>query len=450
MSCFAYLRNTALSLTGYWTTREPMINLLDFEPWWRFGVALLIGAMLGLEREFFQQKEDAPDFAGIRTFSLIALLGSVTAFLVADYGILLIAISLGGLIFLTTASYLGAMLRSGKETGITTEVAVLLTFLFGVLVMGDQGKVAIALAVITSLLLALKGRLHAVIRRMNDEDLRVALQFALVAAVILPLLPNRAVDPFGLLNPFQIWLMVVLVSGIGFSGYVMMKVLGPSRGINLTGILGGLASSTATTISFSSASREHPEMSAYYARAVVLASSVMIPRVLLLILVIYPPLLRVVIIPLGAILASGLVIIFFLQRKNKIDETGFERSIKVTNPLKLSTAIKLGLMFAIVLIIIEFAQDSFGTVGVYLTSVIAGLTDVDAITLSVSRLVRNAQLNLRVAGTAILIAVIMNTISKGAIVYFTGSKDLRRTVISSFAVIILTGLIGSGFIFWMN
>jgi len=346
-----------------------MINLLDFEPWWRFGVALLIGAMLGLEREFFQQKEDAPDFAGIRTFSLIALLGSVTAFLVADYGILLIAISLGGLIFLTTASYLGAMLRSGKETGITTEVAVLLTFLFGVLVMGDQGKVAIALAVITSLLLALKGRLHAVIRRMNDEDLRVALQFALVAAVILPLLPNRAVDPFGLLNPFQIWLMVVLVSGIGFSGYVMMKVLGPSRGINLTGILGGLASSTATTISFSSASREHPEMSAYYARAVVLASSVMIPRVLLLILVIYPPLLRVVIIPLGAILASGLVIIFFLQRKNKIDETGFERSIKVTNPLKLSTAIKLGLMFAIVLIIIEFAQDSFGTVGVYLTSV---------------------------------------------------------------------------------
>jgi len=100
-----------------------MINLLDFEPWWRFGVALLIGAMLGMEREFFQQKEGAPDFAGIRTFSLIALLGSVTAFLVKDFGMLPIAVSLGGLILLTTVSYLGAMLRSGKETGITTEVA---------------------------------------------------------------------------------------------------------------------------------------------------------------------------------------------------------------------------------------------------------------------------------------------------------------------------------------
>ena len=276
-----------------------MINLLDFEPWWRFGVALLIGAMLGMEREFFQQKEDSPDFAGIRTFSLIALLGSVAAFLVIDFGILPIALSLGGLILLTTVSYLGTLLRSGKETGITTEVAVWLTFLFGVLVMGDQGKVASALAVLTALLLALKGRLHGAIRRLSTEDLRVTLQFALVAAVILPLLPDRAIDPLGLLNPFQIWLMVVLVSGIGFSGYVLMKVLGPSRGINLTGILGGLASSTATTISLSTASREHPAMSAYYARAVVLASTVMIPRVLLLVLVIYPPLLRVVSLPLA-------------------------------------------------------------------------------------------------------------------------------------------------------
>jgi len=424
-----------------------MINLLDFEPWWRFGVALLIGAMLGMEREFFQQKESTPDFAGIRTFSLISLLGSVAAFLVADFGILPVALSLGGLILLTVVSYQGAMVRSGKETGITTEVAVLLTFLFGVLVMSDQGKVAIALAVLTSLLLALKGRLHAIIRRMNDEDLRVAMQFALVAAVILPLLPDRTIDPLGLLNPFQIWLMVVFVSGIGFSGYVMMKVLGPSRGITLTGLLGGLASSTATTISFSTASREHPAMSAYYARAVVIASSVMIPRVLLLVLVIYPPLLRIVSIPLAAMLVSGLAIIFFLRRRNKTNETEFERSINLTHPLKLSTAIKFGLVFAVVLMIFEFAHDSFGSIGVYFTSAIAGLTDVDAITLSVSRMVRNSHIDLRVAGIAIVIAVIMNTISKGAIVFFTGSQELRRTVIFSFAIILLAGLICSGFIF---
>jgi len=207
-----------------------MFSLSDFEPWWRFGFALVIGALIGLEREFYQQKEDAPDFAGIRTFSLIALLGSVTAFLATDFGISLAVIALGGLILMTTVSYSRALSRSDTETGITTEVAAILTFLFGALVMGDHAIVAIALAVITSLLLTFKGKLHEFIRNMSSDDIHVTLQFALVAAVIFPLLPNRTIDPLGLLNPSQIWLMVVFVSGIGFSGYVLMKILGTSQG----------------------------------------------------------------------------------------------------------------------------------------------------------------------------------------------------------------------------
>ena len=425
-----------------------MIDLSDFEPWWRFGVSLHIGAMLGMEREFIQQKEGSPDFAGIRTFSLIALLGSVAAFLVTDFGVLPIALSFSGLILLTTVSYWGTLMRREEKAGITTEVAVMLTFLFGVLVMGDQGKVAIALAVLTSLLLALKGRLHSVIRRMSGEDLRVTLQFALVAAVILPLLPDRAIDPLGLLNPFQVWLMVVLVSGIGFSGYVLMKVLGTSQGINLTGILGGLASSTATPISFSSASREHSAMSAYYARAVVLASSMMIPRVLLLVLVIYPPLLRVVSIPLAAMLFSGLGITFLLQRKNTTSADDLEYPVKLAHPLKLSTAIKFGLIFAIIFIVFEFAQDSFGALGVYFASAMAGLVNLNAVALSIGQMVSQAQLDIRVAGIAIVIAALMNTISKITIVHFTGSEELRRTVIRSFALIFLAGLFSSLFIFW--
>ncbi|MBT3338228.1 MAG: MgtC/SapB family protein [Anaerolineae bacterium] len=427
-----------------------MINLLDFEPWWRFGVSLLLGAMLGMEREFIQQKEGSQDFAGIRTFSLIALLGSVAAFLGADFGVLPIALSFSGLILLTTVSYWGTLMRREEKAGITTEVAVMLTFLFGVLVMGDQGKIAIALAVLTSLLLALKGRLHGVIRRMSGEDLRVTLQFALVAAVILPLLPDRAIDPLGLLNPFKVWLMVVLVSGIGFSGYVLMKVLGPSRGINLTGILGGLASSTATTISFSSASREHPAMSAYYARAVILASSMMIPRVLLLVLVIHPPLLRVVSIPLAAMLISGLGITFFLQRKNTPSTSDLEYPVKLTHPLKLSTAIKFGLIFAVVLIVLEFAQEAFGSVGVYFASATAGLVNMNAVALSVAQISSQAQLDIQVAGIAIVIAALMNTISKVTIVFFTGSSELRRTVIRSFVVILLAGLFSGLFIFWLG
>ncbi len=425
-----------------------MFSLSDFEPWWRFGFALVIGALIGLEREFYQQKEDAPDFAGIRTFSLIALLGSVTAFLATDFGISLAVIALGGLILMTTVSYSRALSRSDTETGITTEVAAILTFLFGALVMGDHAIVAIALAVITSLLLTFKGKLHEFIRNMSSDDIHVTLQFALVAAVIFPLLPNRTIDPLGLLNPSQIWLMVVFVSGIGFSGYVLMKILGTSQGINLMGILGGLASSTATTISFSSASREYPQMAQHYARAVVLASAVMFPRVLFLILVIYPPLALKVIIPFTLMLITGLLFIFVSQKNKLTETTTIHPEYKITNPLKLSTAIKFGLLFAFVLIVVEYSQTFLGSSGVYLASFLTGLTDVDAITLSVTRLAKSTQLSSDVAGMSVIIAALMNTVSKGAISYFSGSRELRDPVIKAFIIMILVGVISGGLTFY--
>lgn len=426
-----------------------MINLSDFEPWWRFGFALLIGALIGLEREFFQQKEDAPDFAGIRTFSLIALLGSVSTFLAQDLGVILAALALAGLILMTAVSYSQTLRRSQSETGITTEIAAILTFLFGVLVMGDHALVAIALAVVTSLLLALKGRLHGIIRNMSSEDIHVTFQFALVAAVILPLLPNRAIDSLGLLNLFQIWLMVVFVSGIGFSGYVLMKILGPSQGINLMGILGGLASSTATTISFSSASREYPHMAPHYARAVVLASSVMFPRALFLVLIIHPPLALKVLIPITVMLLTGLIYIFAVHKGNQKDKPDIHQSFRVTNPLKLSTAVKFGILFALVFIVVEYSQSLIGASGVYLVSFLAGLTDVDAITLSLSRLSGNHQLSTDVAGMAVIIATLMNTISKGAITYFSGSPQLRRPVITAFFLIVLAGIFSGGLVFFL-
>lgn len=424
-----------------------MFSISEFEPWWRFGFALVIGALIGLEREFFQQKEDSPDFAGIRTFSLIALLGSVSSYLADDFGIILAALALGGLILMIVVSYSGALVRSKTETGITTEVAAILTFLFGVLVMGDHASVAIALAVITSLLLTFKGKLHGFIRNMSVDDIHVTLQFALVAAVILPLLPNRTIDPLGLLNPFQIWMMVVFISGIGFSGYVLMKIRGPSRGINLMGVLGGLASSTATTISFSSASREYPQMAQHYARAVVLASTVMFPRVLFLILVIHPPLAFKIIIPFILMLLTGLIFIFVSQKNKSPEAVAIHPEYKITNPLKLSTAIKFGLLFAFVLIVVEYSQKLLGSSGVYLASFLTGLTDVDAITLSVARLAKNAQLSSDVAGISVMIAALMNTVSKGAISYFSGSPELRKPVIRAFMLMVLVGAVSSGVVF---
>ena len=425
-----------------------MSLLAEFEPWWRFGFALLIGALIGLEREFYQQKVESPDFAGIRTFSLISLLGAVTAFLIDDYGVIFAVLALAGLILMTTVSYSSALNRSGTEPGITTEVAAILTFLFGVLVIGEQEIVAIALAVVTSLLMAMKGRIHGAIRNLSTADIHITLQFALVAAVILPLLPNRALDPFGLLNPFQIWLMVVFISGIGFSGYILMNIFGQPRGINIMGFLGGLASSTATTISFSSASREHPEMASQYARAVIMASTVMFPRIFILILVIHYPLALRAAAPLGVMLATGLILVYFLGRRTTPYEEKNRTDFKVSNPLKLSTAIKFGLLFAVVLVVIEFALNSLGTTGVYLTSLLAGLTDVDAISLSVTRLASNNQINLQVAGIAVLTAALANTISKGAISYFSGTKELRKQVLPALGIIILAGLVsGALFLF---
>ena len=426
-----------------------MIQLSDFESWWRFGFSLLIGALIGLEREFFQQKEESPDFAGIRTFSLITLLGSVSTFLAQEVGIIFAAFALAGLILMIAISYRQTLIRSQTETGITTEIAAILTFLFGVLVMGNHALVAIALAVITSLLLALKGRLHGIIRNMSSEDIHVTFQFALVAAVILPLLPNRTIDSLGLLNPFQIWLMVVFISGIGFSGYVLMKILGPSQGINLMGILGGLASSTATTISFSSASREYPKMAPYYARAVVLASSVMFPRVLFLILIIHPPLAQKVLFPITMMLLTGLIYIFAIHKGNQNNKTEVHQLLTVTNPLKLSTAVKFGLLFALVFIVVEYSQSLIGASGVYLVSFLAGLTDVDAITLSLSRLTGNNQLSADVAGISVIIAALMNTVSKGVIIYFSGSPQMRKPVIIAFILIVLAGLISGGLVFFL-
>jgi uncharacterized membrane protein (DUF4010 family) len=426
-----------------------MFSLSNYEPWWRFGFSLVIGALIGLEREFYQQKEGTPDFAGIRTFSLIALLGSVSSFLANDYGIILAALSLGGLILMTIVSYYGELVRRETEVGITTEVAAILTFLFGVLVMSEHAVVAIALAVITSLIITFKGELHGFIKNMSPEDIHVTLEFALIAAVIYPLLPNRTIDPLELLNPSQIWLMVILVSGIGFSGYFLMKILGPSQGINVMGILGGLASSTATTISFSSASKEHPDMTYHYARAIIIASTVMFPRVLFLILVIYPPLVLKVIIPFALMVSTGLIFNLLTQKKEQNTSDTVHPDYKITNPLKISTAIKFGLIYAFVVVGMEYAQKFFGTSGVYLTSFLTGLTGIQAITLNITHLAENAQVSSDVAGIALIIAVLMNTVSKGAISYYSGSPELRKQVIKAFLLMILVGVISSAIVFYL-
>lgn len=417
-------------------------DFLNIEPWWRFAVALLNGALIGLEREFMQQRRDNPDFAGIRTFSLVSLLGAVTGFLAAEFGIGPLLVALGGLILLGVSSYIGDFITTGQIGGITTEVSVLLAYVLGVLVMTDWAQVAVALAVIVSLLLALKDPLHGIARRMSTQDLRTTLEFALVAAVVLPILPNETIDPWGVVNPSQIWLLVVFVSGIGFGGYVLMKIVGTERGISITGVLGGIVSSTATTLSLSTQSKLNPALSRQFAQAIVLASTVMIPRVAIILIVVNAALLPIIALPFAAMLLTGIITVLFLRSGARHVDGADD--VDVENPLKISMAVVFGLVFAVVLVIVTLAQEYLGNAGVYIAAMLTGLTGVDPITLSVGRLADQGALAATVAASAIVIATVMNTAAKVGIVMMVGSSELRRQIIWSLGAVVLVGAAAVG------
>ncbi len=421
-------------------------QLLNLEPWWRFAAALLIGALIGLEREFVQQRSGEQEFGGIRTFALMSLLGAVAAFLTDQYGPLIFVVVYLGLILLLWASLLASSMR-GVEEGITTEVTALLVPLFGAMMIWNQPAVAAALGVITALILALKPRLHGAARRMSAEDLRATLEFSIITAVVLPLLPNEGFGPYGVLNPFQIWLLVVFISGIGFLGYVLMKYLGPERGIGITGILGGLVSSTATTLSFAGRSKTNAGLSTVLAQGILLASCVMFPRVLVEVAVVNPALVRQVVVPLVMMLIAGLIAVYILRRRGRAEEKVDHGGVELSNPLRLKTAITFGLVFAVVLVVVEAANEYFGSAGVYIASILAGITDVDSITLSVSNLSMKGLLDTRVAAIAIILATIMNTIAKAVMAMVLGTPRLRRLVSRAFGFVVLAGLISGAAVF---
>ncbi|MEJ2012714.1 MAG: MgtC/SapB family protein [Anaerolineales bacterium] len=424
------------------------MTFLDaFEPWWRFAAAILIGALIGLEREFVQQRSGEQEFGGIRTFALMALLGAIAAYFTQRFGLLLFMGTYVGLVLLLWASNIGPAMR-GEEEGITTEIAALMTPLLGAMVIWDAPELAAALGVVTALILALKPGLHDLARRMNAEDLRATLEFAIITAVILPLLPNVGYGPYNLLNPFLIWLLVVFVSGIGFIGYVLMKVLGAEEGIGLTGLLGGLVSSTATTLSFAGRSKSSLGLSDALAQGILLASSVMFPRVLVEVAVVNRQLLVYVAIPLGAMMLVGALIVGLYWLRHRAQHHGEQPSkVRLGNPLRLRTAIGFGVLFTLVLVAVRAANEYLGSAGVYAASVLTGVTDVDSITLSVADLSANGALDARVAGFAIVLASLVNTATKAITAGALGSKELRRTIWRSFGLVLLTGITVSALTF---
>ena len=392
-------------------------------------VSASLGALLGLERQWSEERSNRPAdrIAGARTFAVWAALGTLCAYFSREQQPwFFLAGFLGMVVFLSL--FVGRRAGADEGLGLTTGAVGLATYLLGGLVFFGQSKTAVVLAVSMLLLLAAKSRLHRLSQKFSRDDVRQALQFAAVTGIVLPLVPDQPLGPYGAFNPFSIWLMVVLVSGLGFVGYVAVRVLGEDRGVAVTGLLGGLASSTATTLAMSRRSRAVPVSSGLCALAVVLACTVMLARVAVLVGAVSLPLLAAVGPWLALVAMPGLIFALWSWRRFAHRSTGEEEPRQVRNPLSLRTAIQFGLLYALVILLVRWANDMFGGAGVFWASFFSGLTDLDAIALSLSQLQAGGNIGAPEAARGVLIATGANSLLKAALAIGLGSPLMRKPI----------------------
>lgn len=403
----------------------------------RFGTALGLGLLLGFERQR-KQKPDQEQFAGARTFALVSLLGATATYLQLSLQLAwALPIAFLGVAGLTLASFI---ITSQKgDVGATTEVSALLTFAIGALCAAGESGLATAIAVCALLLLSIKAWSVETAQHIETADIEAVLKFAIITVIVLPLLPNQAYgpEPMNVLNPYKVWLMVVLISGLNFASYVLVKVLGQEHGIPVTGVLGGLVSSTAVTLGFSQRSRHEPERSSSFALGILVAWTIMFFRVLIAVAVINPDLARRLGMGIGIMGAVSLLSCAFLYTRR---ESGEKASVKSgSNPFELGEAVKFGLLFGLVTVVAKAAQVYLGSAGLYIAGAVAGLTDVDAIALSMANLASQADM-VGVAARTILIAIMANTLTKTSMAASVGSPELRHRILPLAALLMASGV----------
>jgi uncharacterized membrane protein (DUF4010 family) len=406
---------------------------------YRFGVALAIGFLVGLQREYAHGGPNKEISAGERTLALMGLVGCTAALLADELGspwpFVGVVITLGALI---AASYVVGAWRG--DVGLTTEVSTLLTILAGAMCYWGYLELAAAVGVATTALLSVKLETDRFVRHITREDIRATLKFAIITAIVLPVLPNQSFGPppVDVLNPHKIWLMIVFISGISFLGYVLIKVVGTRQGIGLTGLLGGLASSTAVTLSFSERSQSEQKLDKPFALAIIVAWTTMFPRVLLEVAALNASLLRLLWGPMVAAAAVGVGYSIYLYLSQRTDERG---EVSFSNPFELGPALKFGMIYAIILLISRAAQVYLGNTGVYISSIVGGLADADAITLSMANLSSGeGGLEANIAARAVVLASMSNTAAKGSIVLVSGSPMLRKALWPGFLLMLATGI----------
>ena len=399
----------------------------------RLAVALGLGLLVGVQRE---RAEDP--LAGIRTFPLITLLGGLAAELSLQLDTTwLFAVGLAGLAALLVSGY-AATARSGTDNpGLTTEVAALFMYIVGGLVAIGAVTVGVVMGGLCALLLHLKEPMEGFADRLTQRDVKSIMQFAAIGLVVLPVLPNRAYGPYGVLNPFEIWLMVVLIVGISLAGYVLYKLLGARAGTLLGGVLGGLISSTATTASYARRAKGDRALAPQVALVVMIASTVMYGRIFFEVAVAAPSVLPaltppLLILALANVAICGVALLFVRGHAGELPEQD--------NPTELRAAVIFAALYGVIIFAVAAARDAYGDTGLYVVALISGLTDVDAITLSTANLLEAGRLDAGSGWRAIVLASLSNLVFKGVLAGVLGGGTLLLRVAPLFAASIAAGI----------
>lgn len=402
-------------------------------------VALLLGAIIGLERGWDARDQKSGErIAGIRTFALVGLLGGISAVLAQEITEWAFPVLLVSVVAMAIVAY-SERLEHIRNFSITGMVGMVLTFCFGAVAVSVDPVIATAAAVVTAIILDNKQEIHGWVNKLKEHELDAALKLLLISVVMLPLLPNEKMGPGGVLNPREIWWMVVMIASISFVGYFAIRVAGTRKGILFTSLFAGLSSSTALTLHFARQASKTPQLNAQFATGILIACGTMFPRILVYCLVINPDLLPSLIWPVLVMTALLYGPALFIWRKN-------DRELQVSqptlnqNPLDLTSALVFGALLTAILLMGEFLGNWLGDAGIYFLAATSGIADVDAITLSLTRMSNNS-LAMGTAVIGIVIAAATNNLVKSALAGFVGNRQIGLLVGGPMVLSLAAGLL---------
>ncbi|MEY3644053.1 MAG: hypothetical protein RLZZ207_747 [Bacteroidota bacterium] len=400
---------------------------------WEFFVRLLvsigIGVVIGLERQYSAIKEHADGYFGIRTFTFYSLLGCVSVLFYFIFSPWIYIALFIGMVILTAVAYWQTALKGDR--GLTTEVSALLTFILGSMAAYGLISFSLMLTVIVVVLLSSKFKIKTFVGKITTEELYAFIRFVVLALLIFPFLPDKNYGPYEVLNPREIGWVVLLTSALGFSGYILIKTLGNHRGILLGGLLGGLVSSTSITWVYAKKSKVDPSLSASFATAILGASSILFIRVGVWTALFHTPLFRSLVVYLFLLLLTALGVTFYTHLKGKKLATTPTDTTTLSKPLDLISALVFGGIYLLILLAVSYANNYFGDKGTLISSALAGISDIDAVSISIAKLT-GISISLPLAEVAILIACLSNTLVKLVLGCYLGSPQLRTLLIRGY------------------